>query len=148
MFKVCISIYFESTETDHFIAGNTCCVDYADTWPLKRVFSLSKHQWTNQCIIYCESADPVEFDTAVAWLGLSTRRSHLQVGKESEMQWLLATLYNTGWMDYCQVCNGRFMAILVLDTLDVEKAYSYSTWWYHCLPWNVQSYGWHHSSFT
>jgi len=36
--KVCISTYYESAETDHHIAENTCCIDYADTWTSKRVY--------------------------------------------------------------------------------------------------------------
>jgi len=35
--KVCISTYFESAEADLDIAENACCIDYADTWLLKRV---------------------------------------------------------------------------------------------------------------
>jgi hypothetical protein len=34
---VLISSYFESPETDHHIAENACCIDYADTWSSKRV---------------------------------------------------------------------------------------------------------------
>jgi predicted DNA-binding protein len=35
--KVCISRYFESPETDLYIAENACRIDYADTWSAKRV---------------------------------------------------------------------------------------------------------------
>ena len=35
--KLHISWYFESPETDLHIAENACCIDYADTWSLKRV---------------------------------------------------------------------------------------------------------------
>jgi len=35
--KVRISTYYESAETDHHIAENACCIDYADTWMSKRV---------------------------------------------------------------------------------------------------------------
>jgi hypothetical protein len=35
--KVLISTYFESAETDLHTAENACCIDYADTWLLKRV---------------------------------------------------------------------------------------------------------------
>ena len=35
--KVCISRYFESPETNLSIAENACCIEYADTWSLKRV---------------------------------------------------------------------------------------------------------------
>ena len=33
--KIRISTYFESAETDIYIAENTCCIDYADTWSSK-----------------------------------------------------------------------------------------------------------------
>jgi len=39
------------------------------------------------------------------------------------MELLQATLYNSGWMDHCQVCLGCFTAIPVLDSLDDKKAY-------------------------
>ena len=42
--KVRISTYYESAETDLHIAENACCIDYADTWMLKRVHWLSKSQ--------------------------------------------------------------------------------------------------------
>jgi hypothetical protein len=42
--KVHISRYIESPETDHHIAENACCIDYADTWLSKRVCCLSKSQ--------------------------------------------------------------------------------------------------------
>jgi len=35
--KVRISRYFDSAETDLHLAENACCIDYADTWSLKRV---------------------------------------------------------------------------------------------------------------
>ena len=33
-----ISTYFESAETNLHIADNACCIDYADTWSLKRLY--------------------------------------------------------------------------------------------------------------
>jgi len=33
--KACISIYFESSETDLHIAANACCIEYSLTWSLK-----------------------------------------------------------------------------------------------------------------
>jgi len=42
--KVRISWDFESPETDFHIAENACCINYADTWLLKRVHWLSKSQ--------------------------------------------------------------------------------------------------------
>jgi hypothetical protein len=35
--KVRISTYYENAETDIHIVENTCSIDYADTWTLKRV---------------------------------------------------------------------------------------------------------------
>jgi len=35
--KVRISWYYESPEIDLHIAVSACCIDYADTWSLKRV---------------------------------------------------------------------------------------------------------------
>jgi hypothetical protein len=35
--KVPISTYFDSASTDLYIADNACCIDYSDTWSLKRV---------------------------------------------------------------------------------------------------------------
>jgi hypothetical protein len=34
--KVCISTYFESLETDLYLAEDAGCIDYADTWSLKQ----------------------------------------------------------------------------------------------------------------
>jgi len=36
--KVCISTYYQSSETDLHIAENACCIDYADTWTSKLVY--------------------------------------------------------------------------------------------------------------
>jgi hypothetical protein len=44
--KVCISTYFESPETDLYFPDNACCIDYADTWSLKRVHCLSQSKST------------------------------------------------------------------------------------------------------
>jgi len=40
--KVCISRYFESAEIDLHVAENDCCIEYTDTWSLKRVQLVSK----------------------------------------------------------------------------------------------------------
>jgi len=40
--KVRISCYFECPEADLHIGKNACCINYANTWPPKRVHWLSK----------------------------------------------------------------------------------------------------------
>jgi len=74
-------------------------------------------------------------------------RIHLRVAQEFIIQWLRANLYNTRWMDYHQVRHGRGKAILVLDAVDVEEAYSYSTSRYHHIQWHIRSYGCRYASF-
>jgi len=119
--KVWILKYFESSETDFHIAANACWIDYADTWSSKRVHWLSKSHSINHSTIYYGCADPVEFDIWVAWAGLPILRIHPPVAQECKIQWLLATLHNTGWMNYCQVRHCSVNATPVLDTVDVEK---------------------------
>jgi len=58
--KVCISRYFESAETDHHIAENACCIDYANTWSSKRVHWLSKNWGSASRYIRFEIGRPVE----------------------------------------------------------------------------------------
>jgi hypothetical protein len=50
-------------------------------------------------------------------------------------------------MDDCQVCHGSIEAILILDPLDVEEAYSHIASCYYSVQWHVQSHGWHNASF-
>ena len=64
--KVCISRYFEKSETDHQIAANASCVDYVGTGSSKRVHGLSKSHSTNCSPTYYGCENTVEFDTGVA----------------------------------------------------------------------------------
>jgi len=138
--KVCISRHFERPESDLDMAENTCCVDYADTWLLKRVHWMSKSQSTNFSTTYHGCEDMLELDTGVAWASLPITRIHLQVAQESKIQWLLATLHNTGWMDNHQVRLSSGKAIPILDPVDVKMGYSNSASHYHCLQWHDWSY--------
>ena len=52
-------------------------------------------------------------------------RIHLPASPDSKIQWLLATLYNAGWMDHCQVHHEGFESIPILDPVDVEEAYGH-----------------------
>jgi len=98
--KISNSIYFKSPDTDLYIAENACGIDYAGTWSLKRVYLLLKSQSTNCSTIYYGCEDTVEFDTAVAWASLPIRRMDPRVAERFKIHQLLATLQNTGWMDY------------------------------------------------
>jgi len=131
--KVQISTYFESAETDLHIPENTCLIDYADTWLLKRVHWLWNSQRTKRSPTNYGYENTVEFDNRVAWASLPITRIHLQVPQESKIKRFPATLHNTEGVDHCQVCHGRLTAILVLDLMDVEKAYRYSASHDHCL---------------
>jgi len=116
----------ESAQTDLHIAENACCIDYADTWLSKWVHSLWKRLTMNWSPMKYGCEDTVQLDTAVAKVSVPITRVHRWVAHESNNQRLPVTLHNTGRMDHCQVCHGRFTAILVLDSVDVQKAYHYS----------------------
>jgi len=117
--KVRISKHFKRPATDHHIAENASYVDHADTWSSKWVHWLSKGQST-KCGTTCSGCqNTLEFNTAVAWTSLPITRSHLWVVEESNIQQIPATLHNTECMD---ARHGRFMAIPILDPVDVEKA--------------------------
>jgi len=121
--KVCISRYFESPETDLPKAENDCCIDYTDTWSSKQVQWLWKSQSRNCSTTNQGCQDMLELDSRVAWASLPIMRFHSHVAPKSKIQQLLATLHNTGWMDCCQVCDGSFEVILILDPVDVEEAF-------------------------
>jgi len=70
--KVCISTYFECAETDLQIAENAGCIDYADTWSVKRVHRLSQSQSPDRSTTYYGCEDKLELDTRVA-------RAHLPI---------------------------------------------------------------------
>jgi len=146
--KVHISRYFESPETNLCIAENACCIDYADTWLLKRVHSLSKSQRPDRSSTKYGWEDTFKYNTGVAWVSLLITRIHLWVAPESKIQWLPATLHNKGWIDHHQVGDQSFEAIPILDPVDVEGAYGHIASLYHSLQWHVQSHGWHYASFS
>jgi len=99
--KVRISRYSENPETDSHIEVNTYCIDYTDTWLSKRVHWLSKCYSVNRSTTCYGCEDTVEFVIGVTWASLPITRIHPLVAQESEIQWLPATLRNTGLMDHC-----------------------------------------------
>jgi len=123
--KVLISRYVDSPEMLLNIAANAPCIDYTDSWPSKRVHWLSKSQSTNCSTANYGCGDTLEFETGVAWANQPIMWIHPWVAQESTIQWSLATLDNTGWMDHRQVCPESFKAVLILDPVDVETASDY-----------------------
>jgi len=103
---------------------------------------------SNCSTTYYGCEDVVEFNREVAWTGLTITIIHPQVVQESKINWLLPTLPITEWMDCSQACHGSFMAIPLLDAVDVENAYSYSASHHHCIQEHVRSYGCHYVNFS
>jgi len=136
MKKLRLSRHFERSETDLDIARTACCIDYADTWSSKRVPWLATGQCPNSSTTYCGCENTVQFDMAVAWARLPILRIPLLVVWESTIQQLRARVHNTEWMDHCQVRDGSFRAVPILDPVDVEKANSYCASCHHCLQWH------------
>jgi len=145
--KVRTSRYFESPGIDLHKAENACCIDYANTWSLKRVHCLSKSQspYCSTCVDECE--DTLELNIVVAWAGLPIAGIHIRVASTSTIEWIPATLHNSEWMDHCKVCDGSVEAVPILDPVDVDEAYSYIAWHYQSIQWHVQSHAWHNASF-
>jgi len=140
--KVCISTYSERPETDQWIVENACCIEFADTWSSKRVCWMSTSQCNCCGTTYYRFPDWVEIISGDASLGLPMTRIHLLVAAESTIQWLPACEVNTGWIEYRHVGHGRVIANLVLDDMDVKKAYGDSELWYHCIQQQVWPYRW------
>jgi len=145
--KVHISWYFGSPETDSHMAANAHCIDYADTWSLKWVHWLSNTKRSNRSNNWYRCEDTAEFDTWVTSVSQPMTRIDPRVAQESGIQWILASLHNSGWMDHRCVWYGSSKTIAVLDPVDVKTAYGWSTSRYHCLQWYVRSYGWCYVSF-
>jgi hypothetical protein len=82
-----------------------------------------------------------QFDWGDASAGLLITIIQPQLAQESNIQWLLDTLHNTQWMDYCQLSRGSVNAIPAPDVVDVEKAYGYCASCEHCIQWQPKSYG-------
>jgi hypothetical protein len=144
--KVCIWRHCEWPATDIPIAENAWCINNADSRSSKWVHWLSKSQSPNRITTYYGCQHKVEFDNRVAWPSLPITRIHLQVAYESKIQSITANLDYTGWMDHSQVRHGSVKANPILDSVDVEMAYSYSALCHHCLQWHVWSHGWHYAS--
>jgi len=138
--KVCISWYFESPEADLHIAENACCINYIDTWLPKRVHWLSKSQSLHCGTSYYGCEDTLELCTGVTQSLLPPTGIHLRVASNPEIRSLSAIIHNSGWMDDCQVCHGSVEAISILDTLDVEEAYSHIPSPHHSVQWHVRSH--------
>jgi len=145
--KVRISRYFESAETDLHIADDACCIDYADTWSSKRVHSLSKSQSLDHSTTYYWCEETLKLDIGVSWASLRIMRIHPWVALQLKLQWVPATLHNTGWMNHCQVHHRCFEAIWILDPVDVTDSSSRIASRNDSLQWHVQSYGWRYVSF-
>jgi len=109
--NVRISWYFESPEADLHIAQNACCINYANTWSPKRVLWLSK-SYSPHCSTSDDRwEDMLELYTGVARARLRITGIHTRVASNSEIQWIPATVHNSGWVDDCQVCRGSIEAI-------------------------------------
>jgi len=129
--KVHIAWYVESTETDHHIAENACCIDYTHTWSSKQVYWLSK-----SLIPHCSTSDyewenTFEQYIAVTPEGLLITSIHRWVASKSKIHQMPATVHNSRWMYNCDVCHGCIEAIPILDPVDVEEACSHIPSHYH-----------------
>jgi len=144
--KVHISRHFESPETDLHIAEDAWWIDYAESWWSRRVHWLSKSQSTKRSSTYYGYGHIGEFNIRVASASIPITRIHLHGAQKSKIQWLPATHHNTGSMDHREVSDGCFMAIPILDSVDVQKAYRHSTSCHHWLEWHVPSYRCHYAS--
>ena len=133
---LCIARYFESPYPDHHIAVNAYSIDYTNSWSSKRILSQSTSHSTHRNTIQYWFEHIVDFDTGVLWERLPIPRIHRWVAQEFKIQRFPAALHNTGQMYHPQLCHGYFMAILVLDTVHVEEAYSDSSSDYHRVQWH------------
>jgi len=122
--KLHISRYLEHPQNDLRKAENTCCIDYTYTWSTKRVHWQSKNESLHRGTTGYGCDDTLELDSLVSAVSQSITRIYQRVAPKSKIQWLLATFHNTGWMDHYQVYHGSFEAILILDPVYVDKAYS------------------------
>jgi len=137
--KGCISRYFQSPDTGLHLAENACCIDYADSRLSKQVHWLLNSKSPHCGTTYYGWEDMAELNTGVACPGLPITTIHPQVAPKSQTQWLLATPHKTGWMDHCQVQHRSLQAIVLLDPVDVEVAYSDLASPCHSVQWHVRS---------
>jgi len=89
----------------------------------------------------------LELDTGVARAGLPIMGIHMRVASKSKIQWIPATLHNSGRMDHCKVYHGSVEGISVLDPVDVEEAYSHIPSRHHSIQQHVWSHGRFNASF-
>jgi len=145
--KVHISWYFESPGADLHVTENAWCINEADTWSPKWVHWLWKSQ-----ILHCSTANygcevTLELYSGVARVCIPLTGIHPQVASQPKIRWIPATIDNSGWMDDGQVGHGSIQAIVVLEPLDVEEAYSHIASHNHSVQRHVQSNGWRDERF-
>jgi hypothetical protein len=139
---------FESPETDLHIAGNSCCIDCTDTCSEIRVYWLSNSPCPNYCTSEYGCDDLLEFNTGVTQVGLPIMGIHLWVASKSKIHWIPATVHNSRWMDDHEVCHGSIEDTPILDSVDVEEAYSDIASRHQSIQWHVRSHGWRDESFV
>jgi len=113
-------------QTNFHIAVTTSCLDYADTWSSKLVHWLSNSHSPNPSTVQYTCEERVEFDDGFTWVSLPITRIHIQLAQACNIGWIPTTLHNTREMDHRVVRTGSIMAIPVLDSVAVAKAYGYS----------------------
>jgi len=115
--NVCISIYFESPETDLYIAENDCCIVYADTWLSKQVHWLSKSQVHIVLLLIV--------DVKTRWN--STRELHERAYqlREFTREWLKNPEYN----DYQQLILTWDEWTIIKYVMEVLRPLLYWTLW-------------------
>jgi len=119
-----------------------CGIDYADTWSPKLAYWISKSK-----SMHCSDSDyrcegTLEVNTAVAQACQHITGIHKWVAPKSRIQWLLATFQYSRWLDHCELSHGGLEAMLILDPVDVEEAYSHIALCHHSMQWQVRSHGW------
>jgi hypothetical protein len=145
--KICISRWLNSPQSDLYTAENTCCINYAHSCTSKQVHSLSTAQSLHYRTTNYASDDTFKLDSGVGRVSLPIITIQLGLAPQWLMQWLPATLYNTGWMNHCQVCHRRFEAIPTLDPVNVDEVYSQIASRYHRVQWYLWLYGQHYAGF-
>jgi hypothetical protein len=69
------------------MAKNGCCIEYADTWWLKKVHWLSKSHSMDGSTTNHRWETLVESDSRGAWACLPIMRIHMWVDQVSKLQW-------------------------------------------------------------
>jgi hypothetical protein len=94
--KVRISWYNESPEADRHRARNDYCINYADSWSLKRVLWLSQIQSSHRGTSNCGCEATLELHSVVARVRLPIMGIHTRVVSNPKIQSIPATLHNSG----------------------------------------------------